>query len=135
MAAAIACLASAASSADLTIEVSGLRSSQGTVHVAIYDRPEAFPKSDGMLNEITVPITGKLATALFSGLTPGRYAVAVYHDENSNNEFDQGLFGIPLEDFAFSNGARAFFGPPSFSDAAIDLGPSGRRIRIPIGGE
>ena len=38
-----------------------------------------------------------------------------------NHDFDQGIFGIPLEDYGFSNDARVFFGPPSFDDAAFEL--------------
>jgi len=41
----------AARAADLTITVTGLESDQGDVHIAVYDRPEAFPKSGGMLAE------------------------------------------------------------------------------------
>ncbi len=67
---------------------------------------------------------------VFRGLAPGRYAVAVYHDENGNGEFDQGFFGIPLEGYAFSNGATAFFSAPGFDEAAVTVGEGVTEITI-----
>ena len=37
------------------------------------------------------------------------YAVAIYHDKNSNDEFDTFL-SIPQEKFGFSNDAKVFWG-------------------------
>jgi len=123
---------SPAAAADLEIVVGALVSSQGDVHVALYDTPDTFPDSDGMITKLEVPIEGGGARAVFTNLAPGPYAIAVYHDENSNDEFDQGFLGIPLEDYAFSNGAKAFLGPPSFAEAAITVPAEGRRIEIPM---
>jgi uncharacterized protein (DUF2141 family) len=121
-----------ATATELEIIVTALASNRGDVHVAIYNTPELFPDSDGMTTKLEVPIEGNAARALFTGLMPGFYAIAVYHDENMNDEFDQGFLGIPLEDFAFSNGTKAFLGPPSFADAAVDVPLEGRRIEIPM---
>lgn len=123
---------SAASAATLEVEIVGVESDSGDVHVALYDNPAEFPKSQGMLIETQVPIQGGVARATFSELTAGRYAIAVYHDENGSNKFDQGIFGIPLEDFGFSNDATVFLSPPEFEDAAFDVPESGTVIRIHI---
>lgn len=130
--AAIAVLAAAsvARATTLEIDIVGMASDGGDVHVALYDTPENFPKSGGMAFEARVPVSGGRAKARFADLAPGRYAVAVYHDANDNDDFDQGVFGIPLEDFGFSSGARAFLGPPGFEDAAFDVPASGTRIVI-----
>ncbi|MBT7942982.1 MAG: DUF2141 domain-containing protein, partial [Alphaproteobacteria bacterium] len=55
-----------------------------------------------------------------------------FHDENGNGEFDQVFFGLPMEDFGFSNGAVAFFGPPGFDDAMVSVPPEGAMITIRI---
>ena len=122
---------SGAWAADLDVVVTGLRSAKGNVHIAIYNAPERFPDSDGMMIKVEAPIVDTAATHRFNGLAPGRYAIAVYHDENDNDDFDQGFLGIPLEDFAFSNGATVFLGPPSFDDAAFVLGGD-QRLEIVI---
>ena len=123
-------LSGQAVAATLEVEILGAASDDGDVHVALYNDPDGFPKSKGMLIETEVPIENQQAIAVFKGLDPGRYAIAIYHDENSSNKFDQGLFGIPLEDFGFSNDATVFLSPPSFEDAAFDVPETGVMIRI-----
>lgn len=118
--------------AELEVVVAGLRSDDGDVHIALYDKPEKFPESEGMLEEVEVPIAGRQARTVFRNLADGRYAVAVYHDENGNDDFDQGFLGVPLEDYGFSNEAIAFFGPPSFEAAAFTVGGA-TGIRIDLG--
>ncbi len=116
--------------AELRVDVTGLRSAEGQVHFALYDSAEAFPDSDGMLREKVVAITGGKVRAVFSQLPLGTYAIAVFHDENRNREFDQGWFGIPLEGFAFSNDAKVAFGPPEFSAAAVPVDGEEKNITI-----
>ena len=66
-------------------------------------------------------------------LTPGIYAVAVFHDENLNDIFDQGIFGIPLENYGFSNDARGFFSAPDFEDAKFQVRGQRTEISIELG--
>lgn len=120
----------AARAATLVVEIVGVASDMGDVHVALYDDPAGFPKSDGMMVETEVPIKDGVARATFADISPGPYAIAVYHDENNDNKFNQGLFGIPLEDFGFSNDVTVFFSAPSFEDAAFDVSETGTTIRI-----
>lgn len=127
---AVPLLSGPAAAADLTVMVDALRSTAGTVHVALYDSADSFPKSSGMLADRVVPATAPVAT--FADLAPGTYAVAVYHDENANEKFDQGLLGLPLEGYAFSSGATGFLGPPSFANAAFAVETQGRAITIPM---
>ena len=83
----------AALGAELMVEVVGLRSDDGNVHFALYDNPATFPDDEGRLRGTNVPIAGRRAVAVFKDLTPGSYAVAVFHDENANGSFDQGFLG------------------------------------------
>ena len=122
--------ATTAAAAELRVDVTGLRSGDGEVHLAVFATPETFPDSDGMLAEAIVRAKAAGVHWVFSGLKPGTYALAVYHDENENREFDRGFLGIPLEGFAFSNDATVFFGPPDFADAAVTVPGNGARITI-----
>ena len=54
-------------------------------------------------------------------LPAGTYAIGIFHDANLNNRLDNFFFGIPREQYGFSNNARGFMGPPSFEDAAITV--------------
>ena len=55
---------------------------------------------------------------LIEDLEESYYAIAIYHDKNSNNKFDT-FFAIPQEKYGFSNNAPVFFGPPSFEEASF----------------
>lgn len=122
-----------ASAATLEVTVVGIDGNKGDVHIALYDNPDTFPNSDGMRTETRVEITAGKAEVRFADLMPGRYALAVYHDANGNHDFDQGLLGIPLEDYGFSNNAAVFFGPPSFDEAAIQVSEPVSRTEINLG--
>jgi len=122
-----------AQAADLTVDVIGLKNSRGDVHIALFDDPANFPYEEGVRVSEEVAIKGLRASAVFHDLQPGKYAIAVYHDENGNRQFDQGFLGIPLEEFGFSSGARAFLGPPSFEDADIILPDDGTTTVIDLG--
>jgi uncharacterized protein (DUF2141 family) len=50
----------------------------------------------------------------------GTYTIALYLDENKNNQLDKGLFGQPLEPYAFSNNARASFTEPAMEDQRFE---------------
>ncbi len=114
------------------MNVEGLRSQDGDVHIAVFDDPAAFPKRGKFLKDIQVKVLNGQAFAVFEGLPPGAYALAAYHDENNNNKFDQGLLGIPLEGFGFSNDAIVFLGPPGFDDAAVEMDEDGAEVTIKL---
>ncbi len=114
----------------LEVVVTELRSNAGRVHIALYDRAEAFPSSDGIRSEVRVDAEGREARHVFETLPPGRYALAVFHDENGNGKFDQGLLGIPLEGYAFSGGVRPFLRPPRFEAAAFDIADEGGLVTV-----
>lgn len=119
--------------AELTVTVTGLESNDGKVHIALYSDPETFPKSNGMLSKARARPADNRATWSFKDLKAGSYAIAVFHDANGNGSFDQGPFKIPLEDYGFSMGARAFLSAPGFDEAAFLLPKEGRSIVIDLG--
>lgn len=122
--------AASAMAVELRVKVVGLRSADGTVHFALYDRAQGFATEEGMIGGTQVKARAEGVVGVFDGVTPGTYAVAVYHDESGNGAFDQGLFGLPLEDFGFSNDAPVWLGPPDFEDAAFVV--EGKFIEITI---
>lgn len=109
-----------ASAADLTIEVQGARSAQGSVAGALYAGAQGWLKPQQAVQGQFVPASNK-TVLLFRGLPPGRYAVSVYHDENGNGKLDTNPIGIPLEHTGFTRDAQGRMGPPAFDDAALDV--------------
>ena len=42
-------------------------------------------------------------------------------NENGNNKMDSNFLGIPKEDYACSNNAKGFMGPPKWEDAKFEV--------------
>ncbi|MEH6477778.1 MAG: DUF2141 domain-containing protein [Sneathiella sp.] len=115
---------SSATAADLIVNVNGVRSSDGTIRIALHDGTEGFPKAR---KPVAVQASNAAPGALvfvFPNLQPGIYAITLFHDENGDEKLDSNLFGIPTEGYGFSNNATGTMGPPSFADAAIEVGGS-----------
>lgn len=116
----------------LSVRLTDLRNTRGRVAVALFDSSERFPDQKGALRGKIAKIEGSRAYVRFEGLKPGTYAVAVLHDENSNDKMDFNLVGMPLEGFGFSNDATVWFGPPSYDSAAFRLPAGGGQVRVKV---
>lgn len=122
-----------AEKAVLAVEVEGFSSREGLLRIAVFRSAEGWPRDPKkVFRTASVPVVLPTTAVVFKGLPPGTYAVSAYHDENGNGELDRSFLGIPLEDYGFSNDARATFGPPDFEEAAFPLPPAGKTIRIRI---
>ena len=117
-------LASAATAADLVLNLS-TRSSGGRIAVAVYRDAEAFRRGEGPVASRMVSRTGAVTSVTITGLAPGRYAVAAFHDTDGNGDLTLWPIGLPREAYGFSNDARGRFGPPPFARAAFDLSAAG----------
>jgi len=108
----------------LTIEFGGLKSNDGQLMLRIQD-------SEGNLVKKEV-VKVKSDNPKYSLLLPsGEYAIAVFHDQNSNEKLDKNLLGIPNEIYGFSNNARGTFGPPALKEQLFQLN-SDRQISIDL---
>ncbi len=115
--------------AELTVTVDNLRSAKGDVRLSAYGSAAEWPDHSADANDKVAPAqTGSVV--FHFDLPPGTYAVACFHDENGNGQFDQNFLGIPLEGYGFSNDARPFFAAPSFAAASFPLPAEGAAIAI-----
>ena len=128
----ILCLASSffmssAFAATVTVEVRNIET-KGEMHLAIYDDPDVFENDngekggaakgiiDGVIEEVG------MGTAIYRfELLEGTYAIGIFVDANYNNEMDRNFFGVPKEQYGFSNDAKGSFGPPSFKEASFTV--------------
>lgn len=108
-------------SSDIKITVKDLTNHKGFIHVALFDDASKFPKNNGKLLGLKKETQKAVREGIYiQDLQMGKYAIAIYHDENNNGRFDTFL-GLPREKYGFSNDARVFLGPPKFSEASFDL--------------
>jgi uncharacterized protein (DUF2141 family) len=108
-----------AQNVNLTVSISGLKSNSGMVQVGLFNSEGKFLKS--AVKGVSSEIKSNAATVTFTDIPPGEYAISVYHDKNKNGKLDTNFMGIPSEDFACSNNAKGFMGPPKYQDAKFDL--------------
>jgi uncharacterized protein (DUF2141 family) len=117
----------------LSIGVSGLRSQQGTVNLALFDQAKNFPSDpQSAVQRWSLPVQGSATQVSVPDLAPGEYAVAVFHDENGNQVLDRNWLGIPKEGVGFSNNPPISGGPPEFAAARFRVGPEATHIGIQI---
>lgn len=114
--------------ADLTVHVVNIESEEGMVILGLYDSKGNWLKKNIVGKK--EKIKDSSCTSVFENLIPGMYAVSIYHDKNSNNKLDTGLFGIPKEPYASSRGAKGRFGPPKWKDAVFEITGENKTIEI-----
>ncbi|MBR8839064.1 MAG: DUF2141 domain-containing protein [Stigonema ocellatum SAG 48.90 = DSM 106950] len=118
----IAKTVNAESTSTLTVEVNGIRHQKGEICLRIYSSEQGFPFSDtSEVKSGCTPIQGSSLTKQFSGLKPGKYAVAVIDDQNGTHKLETDFFGIPKEGFGISNNPTVSIvtGAPKFRDASF----------------
>ncbi|MDB5411327.1 MAG: uncharacterized protein JWL84_6239 [Rhodospirillales bacterium] len=138
----LALISAPASALDLKVVITGVRSSEGSVLIGLYDSEEHFRTAIensakvGLLNDrarlvgVSMRAIVGMQSAVFTNLQPGTYVVIVFHDEDDNGKLDTNFFGVPTEGYGFSNNAEGFLAPPSFKDAAVTLDQADRTIEI-----
>ena len=120
-------LMSPAFAGTVTVEVRNIET-KGEMHLAIYDDADVFENDNGEKGGATKGIVEGVieevgtGTATYSFELPnGTYAIGIFIDTNYNNEMDRNFFGVPKEQYGFSNDAKGSFGPPSFKDASFTV--------------
>ncbi len=115
--------------AKLTVRATGLHSADGEVAFTVYpDDKRRFLAKGGKLLRARVPARAPVTVACF-WLPPGHYAVAQYHDENGDHDFNRTLFA-PKEGFGFSNDAPTSIGLPSFTATRFAVPAGGATINM-----
>lgn len=108
---------------NITVTVTNMRSTEGVVRACITARSKGFPQcnaGDASSIQIVAP-AAETVTLNFRNVIPGRYAIALLHDENNNGKADRALMMMPTEGFGFSRDAKVRMGPPKFEDAAFEV--------------
>jgi uncharacterized protein (DUF2141 family) len=106
----------------LYVNVQGVRSDQGLIAVTLYaDDSSRFLMHHGSLYVGRVPAQAPSTRVCIYVPGPGVYALAVYHDADSDRKFDRTGIGLPAEGFGFSNDPPVFLGMPSFKRVRISV--------------
>ena len=120
-------LISPALAATVTVEVRNIKKT-GEMHLAIYDDANVFENDNGETGGAAKGIIDGVIEEVGTGtaryrfeLPNGTYAIGIFVDANYNNKMDRNFFGVPKEQYGFSNDAKGSFGPPSFKKASFTV--------------
>ncbi|MBD3615542.1 MAG: DUF2141 domain-containing protein [Gracilimonas sp.] len=115
---------------ELVIE--GIEIEKGEIRIAIFNSRQLYQEKENPLYAIVLPVEENRMVWSEEALPYGNYAIAVYHDINTNGELDTNILGIPKEAYGFSNNARGKFGPASWKDAHFKISSKTHTMSIRI---
>lgn len=115
---------------DITVNISGLESSEGKLLIGLYSSEESF--LDKRFKSIISEISKKTGKVIFKDIPNGTYAISFIHDENDNGKMDTNFLGVPKESYGCSNNAKGFMGPPKWKDAKFELNGQDKIIDIKL---
>ena len=96
----------------------------GTIYIAIYDNAKDFNSGNNSPEIMALNIIEPINKGLYNkivDLKKGKYGVKVLIDTNGNADIDLNFFGLPKEQFGFSNNVLGLFGAPKFDKASFEL--------------
>ena len=100
------------------IRIQSFKNDKGMCRLLVFERKKGFPDSkEHAARMLSSSIRNKSAEFSLE-LKPGRYAVSVIHDENSNGKMDKTWYGKPLEGFGSLNNPKIGSGPPGFEESS-----------------
>lgn len=106
----------------IIIELNNIQKASGHIRLALYDSEKNFMDEE-KAQFYSFKITEKgIKKITLENIKFGEYAIAVFHDENSNEKLETNLFGIPTEPYCFSGSGHSKWRPPVFEDAKFSFG-------------
>lgn len=116
---------------NLTVTINNIKNTNGQILVGLFNNKKTFPiKGQEYRGNIVYPIIGSSVTTTFNNIPIGDYAIAVIHDEDRSGKLEKNIFGIPMEQYGFSNDVYGKFGPPFFESAAFTVNKNNLLINI-----
>ena len=106
---------------DLEITITNIKEIEGHIQIGLYNDPELFPEVNKQFKVFYFKVNSNTMKYTIKGLKNDDYALAIFHDLNSDTICNRNFMGIPTEDYGFSNNVRPFLSPPSFENAKINL--------------
>ena len=109
------------SSSCFEVQVREVIPGNGKVRIAIFNSEQGFHDRNAPIRVNSLfPSSGVLSWAV-EELPVGKYAVAVFQDENGNEKVDKDIFGRPTEAYGFSNQSADKQATPTWAEAEVDF--------------
>lgn len=116
-----ASLSAFSQSATLRVRVEGIDSDKGKIMIAVFDNADDFKNKQRPFVADTFDIKEESLSVDFNNIPNAVYAIAVFHDENSDGKLNTAKLGIPTEGVGFSGISGKFTRPPKFNDCSFEF--------------
>ena len=104
------------------VKITNLKKVKGSLYIGWYNDATTFPKNSKTLYRDKIEVNNQTEiNVLFKNIPKGKYAIAVFLDENDNYKLDKNFLGIPKEKYGFSNNVLPAFRSATFEEAAFEL--------------
>ncbi|MDC8003548.1 DUF2141 domain-containing protein [Aureisphaera galaxeae] len=103
----------------IEVTITKFKNNDGSVRVGLYDDKGKW--LDNTYKSLSSTIENQEATVIFTDVPDGVYAISCYHDKDDNGQLNMFMGTFPSEPYGCSNGARGFFGPPTWEDAHFEV--------------
>jgi uncharacterized protein (DUF2141 family) len=104
----------------ITVVASPVSKTVGTIVFSLYNNEASFKAKENELRQIKIGATKGQARISIGALSPGFYALTVFHDENNDGEINSwGIF--PTEFFGFSMKNETLWSEPTWNDVKFEL--------------
>jgi len=117
----------------LVVNIENIHLNKGSIHIALYDDPTTFSKDEGVFfGEIIQLKQAGSQQWIVEDLSYRKYALAIFHDINSNGKMDRNLLGVPKEPYAFSKKEPSKWREPTFQDVAFQMNAPEKKINVSL---
>lgn len=117
------------STGNINVVVTGLKADTGVARIGLVNN-----EAD-LMNDDATPFMGAAQTIvsgstsyMFKNVPYGIYVIKVFHDEDNSGKLKKGMFGIPKEEYGFSNNVYS----KSFKKASFDLNQPNVELNIKV---
>lgn len=112
----------------LTVAVSNVPDHVGMIRVAVCKKDEFLKPHCAVVGK--APAVAGTVSVSFQDVPAGIYAVQTYQDRNDDGRLNKSFLGMPREPIGFSRDPKLRFGPPSFTQCAVQLTDAGGTIPV-----
>ena len=129
----VACIAGTAWGQTVTITVSGIRNTKGSLRLQFFTSSDNFEnRAPTLVKTVSkAGVKNGTLTVTYPGLTAGLYGIALLDDENNNKEMDYGVV-LPDEGFGFSDYYHKGLSHPKFGQFDFYLKNETKNIKIQV---
>ncbi|MCU0325748.1 MAG: DUF2141 domain-containing protein [Spirosomaceae bacterium] len=114
-----------------TVIITNLENAKGNLYVGWYNQPDTFRINEKAIYREKIVVNNQKEISVdFKNIPEGKYAIAVFLDENDNYKLDRNIFGVPKEKYGFSNNVLPALRPATFEESVFELNKQSLIINI-----